>query len=145
MEFNNAVDYSERLWISFNDMMRNNQAFDLKDKFLKFNNRFNVAFNIIYTQMLKKMNHRIYILTQEEQNIARIQDSPEMRDRWGYTFGQEKYRRLTIIEIIEKELKKNDKEIPRSQKQFTQSKKLIIDLINSSIVSQQDSDLFTTL
>ena len=137
VESNNAIDYSERLRSTLNDAVRNGQTLSLEEKLLEFNSRFNVASDAVRARMLQEVDHGMHMLTREEQNIARIQDPPEMRGRRGRTFGKGGSRRCTAAEIVEKELKRSDRGAPRPQQQSTESEALIIDLTSSSAASQQ--------
>ncbi len=57
------------------------QALSLEEKLLEFNSHFNVASDVVHARMLQEVDHGVYMLTREEQNIARIQDPPEMEGR----------------------------------------------------------------
>jgi len=139
VQSNNAIDYSERVRSTLNDAARNTQALSLEEKLLEFNNRFNVASDAIHARMLQEVDRGMYMLTREEQNIARIQDPPEMEGRRWRTFGKGGPRRLTAAEIVENELKRNDRGMPRPQQQHTESETSIIDLTSSSATSRQVS------
>ena len=86
--------------------------------------------------MLQEMDHELQMLTREEENISRIQDPSEIRGRRGRTLGKKGSHRHTAAEIVERELKRSDREAPTSR-QLTQSEALTIDLTSSSAVSQQ--------
>jgi hypothetical protein len=88
VQSNNAIDYSERVRSTLNDAARNTQALSLEGKLLEFNNRFNIASDAVRARMLQEIDCGMYMLTREEQNIARIQDPPEMEDRRRCTFGK---------------------------------------------------------
>lgn len=87
--------------------------------------------------MLQEMDRELQMLTREEENISRIQDPSEIRGRRGRTLGKRGSRRHTAAEIVERELKRSDREAPTSCQQLTHSEALIIDLTSSSAVSQQ--------
>jgi len=124
--------------------VRNNQAINLEEKFLTFNSQFNAASDTVHARMLQEVDHGMHMLTQEEQNISRIQDPPEMRGRQWHTFGKGGSCRCTATEIVEKELKRNDRGAPGPQQQSSQSETLTIDLTSSSAASQQVSGAFMT-
>ena len=101
--------------------MRSSQALNLQEKLLEFNNQFNDASDAVRARMLQEMDHELHMLTREEENISRIQDPSEIRGRRGRTFGKGGLRRYTAAEIVERGLKRSDKEAPRSRQQPTQS------------------------
>ena len=137
VQSNNAIDYSERVRSTLNDAVRNTQTLNLEEKLLEFNNHFNVASDAIRARMLQEIDRVMHMLIREEQNTARIQDPPVRRRR---TYGKGGPRRQTAAEIVENQLKRNDREIPRQEQQYTESETPIIDLTSSSSAdSRQDS------
>ena len=112
VQSNNAIDYTEHVWSTINDAVRNTQALNLEEKLLEFNSQFNDASDAVHARMLQEMDRRMHVLTREEQNIARIQDPLEIRSRRGCTFGKGGSRRLTAAEIVDKKLQRNDKVAP---------------------------------
>jgi len=99
--------------------MRNSQALRLQEKLLDFNSRFNDASDGVRDRMLKEMDRELQMLTREEENISRIQDPSEIRGRRGRTLGKRGSRRHTAAEVVERELKRSDREASRSSKQRT--------------------------
>ena len=138
VQSNNAIDYSEHVRSTLNDAARNTQALSLEEKLLEFNNRFNVASDAVRARMLQEIDRGMHMLTREEYNIARIQDPPEMEGRRWRTFGKGGPRRLTAAEIVENELKRNDRRASRT-KQSSRSELRIIDVTGSFTASQQHS------
>jgi hypothetical protein len=141
VESNNAIDYTERLRTTLNDAVRNNQALSLKEKLLEFSNQFNIVSDTERARTLQEVNRGMHVLAREEQNIARIQDPSELRGRRGRTFGKGGPRRLTAAEIVEKELKRDDREAPRPRQQSTRSERLVVDLTRSSAAPVHRSGL----
>jgi hypothetical protein len=137
IQSNNAIDYTERLRTSLNDKVRASQGLSLENKLLEFNSRFNVASDIVRSRMLQEVDRGMDILTQEEQNIARIQDPAQIKGQRGRTFGKGGPRKRTAAEIAEKELKRNDRRRPPRTKQSSQSEPRIIDITSSFTTSQQ--------
>jgi len=130
----NAIDYSERIRLTLSNVVRNTQEISLEEKLLEFRERFTTASEIIRARMLQEMDRGISMLIQEEQNINRIQDPPELSGRRRYTFGKGGPRRSTAAEIVEKELHKRDKEASRPQQHPERA----------STTPQQASDALTT-
>jgi hypothetical protein len=141
VESNNAIDYTERLRTTLNDAVRNNQALSLEEKLLEFSNQFNITSDTGRARTLQEVNRGMHVLAREEQNIARIQDPSELRGRRGRTFGKGGPRRLTAAEIVEKELKRDDREASRPRQQSTRSERLVVDLTRSSTAPVHRSGL----
>ena len=132
IQSNNAIDYTERLRTSLNDTVRVSQRFSLENKLLEFNSRFNVISDFVRSRMLQEVDRKMNILTQEEQNIARIQDPSEISGQRRRTFGKGGSRKHTAAEIAENELKKNDRRTRRIE-QSSPSGLRIIDLTSSFV------------
>ena len=120
--------------------MRSSQALNLQEKLLEFNNQFNDASDAVRARMLQEMDHELCMLTREEENISRIQDPSEIRGRRGRTFGKGGLRRYTAAEIVERGLKRSDKE---ARQQPTQSGVLLN--TPSNALNQPSSSLLSNI
>ena len=130
---NSAVTYSERLNSDLNDAADRCQTINLEEKLAEYTKCFSVAPDAVKAKMLQEINRELDMLAREERYIADVQDPPEMINR-RRTYGKGGPRRLTAAEIVEKEMKRNDKQGASQRSPIT-----IVDLTSPSNTPRRPS------
>jgi hypothetical protein len=109
-QINNAISFSERLNVHLNDEVRLSQTITLEQRFSQIEEQFASATDAERHRMLADLNAQLD--HQEYYSSTMILDPPESNGR--RTFGRGGTRRLTAAEIAEKELRRNDRNVPRA-------------------------------
>ena len=109
-QINNAVPFSERLNVYLNDEVRLSQTITFEQKFSQIEEQFARATDAECHRILTDLNAQLD--QQTNSSSAAILDPPELSGR--RTFGRRGAHRLTAAEIAEKELQRNDRDVPRA-------------------------------